>query len=102
MCSGKLMWGYLHQHTGAINGTLSLNGKPVCTSSAIYGTDPANPPGNEKGYIVNFTRCIDQDHLGNSLRLEKGDVLSIEALYDVAAGSARAAPLPGGKHGGVM
>ena len=56
MCSGKLMWGYLHQHTGAINGTLSLNGKPVCTSSAIYGTDPTNPPGNEKGYVVNFTR----------------------------------------------
>ena len=56
VCSGKLMWGYLHQHTGAINGTLSLNGKPVCTSSAIYGTDPANPPGNEKGYVVNFTR----------------------------------------------
>ena len=37
ICAGTMMWGYLHQHIGAINGTLKLNGKTICTSKPIYG-----------------------------------------------------------------
>jgi hypothetical protein len=74
----------------------------VCTSKAIYGTDAANPPGNEKGYIVNFTRCIDSDNLHNALRVNKGDELTVTALYDVDVNGTHTAPLPGGKHGGIM
>ena len=36
--------------------------------------------GNELGYVVNFTRCIDRDNLGNELRLNKGDVVTIHSL----------------------
>lgn len=74
---------YTHQHTGAINSTMVVNGKEVCTSKAIYGTDPNNTPGNELGYVVNFTRCIDKDNLHNEVRLNKGDVVTINSLYDV-------------------
>ena len=51
ICAGTVKWAYLHQHTGAINGTLTVNGKDVCTSKAIYGTDPGNKPGNEKARV---------------------------------------------------
>ena len=101
VCPGKMMWSYGHQHIGAINTTMKINGKPHCTSNAVYGTDPSNKPGNELGYVVNFTRCVDEDHLGNSVRLEKGDKLTISSLYDVDLFSKRSI-FPGGKHGGVM
>jgi hypothetical protein len=71
-----MLWGYVHQHVGALNGTLKVNGKPICTSKPIYGTDPAKPAGNEKGYVVNFTRCIDNDNLHNKLRLNKVSIIS--------------------------
>merc|ERR1711959_343110 len=97
-----MLWSYLHQHIGGLNGTMFINDKPICTSAPIHGTDPTNPPGNEKGYVVNFTRCIDSDNLHNAVRLEKGDKITVTALYDVDPKSTRALPFPGGKHGGVM
>jgi len=102
ICAGKMLWSYVHQHNGAINGSMYLNGKRVCTSVPKQGTDPSNPLGNEQGYVVGFDLCIDQDNLGNGIRLEKGDTLYLEALYDVEVNSNRTYPLPGGKHGGVM
>ena len=80
---------------------MKINGKPACTSAAKYGTDPKNTPGNELGYVVNFTRCIDQDNLGNQVRLNKGDKITISSLYDVDVNSKRSV-LRGGKHGGIM
>lgn len=102
VCAGTMKWGYTHQHVGGINTTMLLNGEEICVSEAIYGTDPANPAGNELGYVVNFTRCIDDDNLGNGLRLEKGDNITLHSLYDVNKNSHQAAPMPGGKHGGIM
>jgi hypothetical protein len=101
ICPGEMKWAYGHQHIGAINTTMKVNGKPICTSHAIYGTDPTNKPGNELGYVVNFTRCIDSDNLHNSIRLNKGDKVTVSALYDVDPNSHRSV-LPGGKHGGIM
>ena len=43
-----------------------------------------------------------QDHDHNSIRLNKGDNLTIWSLYDVDKASTRAYPMPGGKHGGIM
>ena len=98
-----MLWSYTHQHTGAINSTMLINGKPICTSKAIYGTDPNNAPGHELGYVVNFTRCIDQDNLHNTVRLNKGDVVTIHSLYDVDKDSQRTFLQAGtGKHGGIM
>jgi len=39
---------------------------------------------------------------GNALRLEVGDQVYLEALYDVDVNSKRHYPMPGGKHGGIM
>ena len=56
-----MIWSYLHQHIGAINGTLLINGKHHCTDYPIIGTDPGNTPGNEKGFVVRFTSCVDKN-----------------------------------------
>lgn len=45
ICPGTMKWSYTHQHTGAINSTLVVNGEDYCTSVAVYGTDPNNAPG---------------------------------------------------------
>jgi len=102
ICAGTMMWSYTHQHLGALNSTMFINGKPHCTSLPIHGTDATNPPGNEKGFVVKFTDCVDHDGLGNSVRLNQGDKLAIEAWYDVDKDSTGSLPLPGGKHGGIM
>merc|ERR1711964_424071 len=59
ICSGNMLWSYLHQHNGAISGTMSVNGKLHCTSTPKVGTDASNPIGNEKGYTVGFDVCVD-------------------------------------------
>lgn len=115
ICPGNMIWAYLHQHAGAIRGEMWINGEKICTSKPIHGTDPNNAPGNEKGYVVAFTPCIDRDNLWNStvpsspdgvvnkeIRLNSGDVVTVTALYDVDVDSKACLPQPGGKHGGVM
>eukprot|EP00462_Mataza_sp_D1_P022380 CAMPEP_0175141964 /NCGR_PEP_ID=MMETSP0087-20121206/12454_1 /TAXON_ID=136419 /ORGANISM="Unknown Unknown, Strain D1" /LENGTH=445 /DNA_ID=CAMNT_0016425551 /DNA_START=110 /DNA_END=1447 /DNA_ORIENTATION=- len=102
ICAGRMLWSYTHQHTGAINATFFVNGSPKCTSKPIVGTDPTNKPGNEKGYVIKFTSCIDRDELKNDFVLHKGDQVSVQVLYDVDVNSTRNLPFPGGKHGGVM
>lgn len=102
ICAGTLLWGYTHQHVGAINSTMTINGVEHCTSYPVHGTDPTNPPGNEKGFVVKFTNCVDKDTLGNHVRLNQGDKVNIRAHYDVDVNSVATLPLPGGKHGGVM
>jgi len=102
ICSGDMIWSYTHMHLGAINSTLTVNGKTMCTGYPIIGTDASNPPGNEKGFNVGYTNCIDKAGLGNNFRLNKGDILGVEAWYDVDVNSTRNLPLPNGKHGGIM
>merc|ERR1712098_1032302 len=91
-----------HQHNGAINGSMYVNGKHKCSSFPRHGTDPNWTPGNELGYVVGFDLCIDNDVKGNAVRLEKGDRMRVEALYDVDVKSNVSYPMPGGKHGGIM
>jgi hypothetical protein len=102
LCAGKLIWGYTHMHAGGISSTMSINGKPHCTSIPQVGTDPNNTPGNEQGFVVKISECVDHYKYNNSVRLNKGDVVSVTALYDVEKTSRRNFPMPGGKHGGVM
>jgi len=99
VCSGTMLWSYLHQHIGAINGSMLINGKQHCAGYPTIGTDPANPYGNEKGYVVAFTECVNST---NQVRINKGDTVSILGYYDVDVDSTRNAPIPSGKHGGVM
>lgn len=99
--SGHIQWAYTHQHNGAVNTTLSVNGVPTCTSFPHAGTDPNDAPGNEKGYIVGFRMCIDPV-LDKPLQINKGDKLTITALVSVDSADTRFLPLPGGEHTGFM
>jgi hypothetical protein len=101
-CAGEMLWSYMHIHAGGTFGSMAINGQEVCTSLPVVGTDPANPPGNEQGYLVGVTQCIDHRLQGNKVRLEKGDVITLSAQYDVDPMSQRHFPMPGGKHGGIM
>lgn len=100
--SGTIAWGYTHQHTGAINSTLSINGVPHCTSYPHYGTDPHNTPGNEKGYAVGFHMCIDPLNATTHVHVNKGDNLTITAHVSVDPTDTRSLPIPGGEHHGFM
>lgn len=102
ICSGEMLWSYIHVHVGTLGGTVQVNGQQICDVAPIIGTDPNNAPGNEQGYLVGVEMCIDHRTLGNKIRLNKGDVLTATALYDVDKKSKLYAPLPGGKHGGAM
>lgn len=102
MCAGEMIWSYVHMHAGAISGAMFINGKKYCTSNPIVGTDANNTPGNEKGFMVEISSCVNEHKFGNKVRLNKGDVVTVNALYDVNPASTKYLPLPGGKHGGIM
>lgn len=105
LCPGTMYHSYLHQHVGAISGTMYVNGVEKCTSYPKIGTVPGTGPesvGNEKGHVVGFHTCIDQERYNNSVRFNMGDTVTITGLYDVDANSTRNLPFPGGKHGGIM
>lgn len=102
ICSGDMLWSYVHIHGGSIGGKMLINGKEYCTSEPVIGSDPSNPAGNEQGFLVSVTECVDHRVKGNKVRLNKGDVVTVTALYDVNTKSTRNFPMPGGKHGGIM
>eukprot|EP01062_Namystynia_karyoxenos_P005684 TRINITY_DN1196_c0_g1_i13.p2 TRINITY_DN1196_c0_g1~~TRINITY_DN1196_c0_g1_i13.p2 ORF type:complete len:494 (+),score=194.52 TRINITY_DN1196_c0_g1_i13:80-1483(+) len=104
--SGAIRWGYTHQHVGALNATLAVNGKPVCVSTPVWGTDPNNAPGNEKGYAVGFNMCVDPltgvDKTGGFVHVKQGDNLTLTSWYSVDPADTTSAPIPGGSHRGTM
>jgi hypothetical protein len=102
ICAGEMIWSYMHMHGGAISGSMFINGNLYCTSKPTYGIDATNPPGNEKGFVVDISTCVSEHAHGNKVRLHKGDVVTVNALYDVDPASTRTLPQPGGKLGGVM
>jgi len=102
MCAGEMLWSYAHMHTGAIKASMFINGKKYCENVPTVGTDVNNTPGNEAGFLVRMSECVNENKYGNKVRVNKGDVVTIEALYDVDDSSTRYAPFSGGKHGGIM
>jgi hypothetical protein len=105
LCPGSMYGSYLHMHAGAISGSMFVNGKYKCSSRPKLGTVPGMGPesvGNEKGYTVGFSFCIDPSNKAEAVRLNEGDNVTITGLYDVDVKSTRNLPLPGGKHGGIM
>jgi len=101
-CPGKMLWSYMHMHTGAISSTMKIDGVPHCQTTPVMGTDPNNTPGNEKGFAVKFNPCVDTENKGNAIHLKKGQRIDLDTVYDVDPQSTRSEPFPGGKHGGVM
>jgi hypothetical protein len=99
--SGTIHWAYGHQHSGASNSTLSVNGVPVCSSFPHVGTDLHDAPGNEKGYLVGFKMCIDPA-VDKPIKVNKGDELTLIAHASVDSADTRYLPIPGGSHTGFM
>merc|ERR1711971_825293 len=99
--SGNIMWAYAHQHIGEVNATFSHNGVQHCHGYPHTGTDKHMTPGNEEGYIVAFSLCIDPKK-GNFIHAEKGDNLTLTAFYSIDPQDNRSFPIPGGGHKGIM
>jgi len=102
LCAGEMLWSYIHAHVGTMGGNIFVNGEHMCESTPVIGTDPNNTAGNEQGYLVGLSMCVDLRATGEKLRLNKGDQLTATAYYDVDSSSTRYFPGPGGKHGGIM
>ena len=67
-----------HLHTGAINISLSVNGRRICTSYPTYGTEDG-VPGNERGYLVAMSPCVDTSQ--PYLLLKQGATATVDAYY---------------------
>ena len=58
--------------------------------------------GNEKGFLVEMSTCLDKDVDGRSLKLAPGDVVRLDSWYWVGSEDPRLDPLPAGTHLNVM
>ena len=95
--TGEIVYGTGHQHIGALNISLFLDGQCVCTNVPKYGN--GTTAGNEKGYVVQIDTC---DFENNSVLVRAGQTVSVTSLYDVSPNDQRGLPHGGGAHGGVM
>jgi hypothetical protein len=77
-----------HQHTGALNISLFVNDKLVCASYPSYGTEPG-VAGNEKGYLVKMSQCVNQTNYPDGLKLTKGDKIRLDSWYYVGSDDKR-------------
>jgi len=96
-----------------LNVSLFVNDEIICASYPIYGTVPGGR-GNEKGHLIEVTRCVDDGSAGgypghaassyrnHSLSVKVGDKVRVDGYYWVGAVDPRIAPTPAGPHLGVM
>ncbi|KAF2403692.1 hypothetical protein EJ06DRAFT_288207 [Trichodelitschia bisporula] len=70
-----------HMHDGGEAVTAFVNGKPICTSQATYGSAGAELIVNGKAWktISKMSDCLDP------VELKKGDKIRLEATYDNVA-----------------
>merc|ERR1712107_545210 len=86
--SGKIVWAQSHLHTGAVNATLRLNGKVICSTGTRYGTDPDNEQSNnnvlnEQNHLIGIDSCYDTPIFADGgVNFEEGDVLTTESTYN--------------------
>jgi len=71
-----------HQHTGALNISMFKNGEFVCASYPTYGTEEG-VAGNEKGYLVKMSGCVNEST--GPLVLKAGDSVRLDAYYFVGS-----------------
>merc|ERR1719487_3154204 len=100
--AGTISWAYTHQHTGALNSSMSVNGVRHCTSYPHYGTDAHNTPGNEKGYTVGFHMCMNPNNASQAIHVNKGDKVTLTAHISVDPDDKSSLPIPGGDRHGFM
>ena len=93
-----------HQHVGAVNLSVSVNGRLVCASYPTYGNQEG-VAGDELGYLTHMSQCIGtaaDAYTEGPLQLSKGDKLRVDGYYFVGDNDERIAPFKGGTHLGVM
>lgn len=98
--AAEVVYAIGHLHVGAINISMYVNDKLMCTSYPRYGTTP-DQAGDEYGYLVEISPCINKDTTG-SLYVVPGDNVRIDAYYWVGSEDERITPHPGGTHLNVM
>jgi hypothetical protein len=64
-------------HDGGDHITLTLNGKQICDSKAMYGRRTTDVDGHVWMAMDNMTQCEDP------IKVLKGDKIQIEAFYDL-------------------
>lgn len=67
-----------HLHTGGINISIVVNGRVACTSYPRYGTQPG-VAGDEKGYLVQMSHCVNGST--GPIHLQPGDELGVSAAW---------------------
>lgn len=109
----EYLFGVGHMHSGALNVSVYHNGEYVCSSFPVYGKTPG-VAGDEKGHLVEVTRCLEMNgtavydgippgaYRNTTLRVKKGDTLRVDGWYNVGPTDDRIAPMPAGPHLGVM
>ena len=93
-----------HQHVGAVNLSVSVNGRLVCASYPTYGNQKG-VAGDELGYLTHISQCIGTEadaYTEGPLQLSKGDKLRVDGYYFVGDNDERIAPYKGGTHLNVM
>jgi hypothetical protein len=68
-----------HMHDGGVNVVLTLNGKVICESRAIYGgsgSESVGPDGKPWQTIREMTQCT------NAIPVKKGDVIRMLSVYN--------------------
>lgn len=93
--SGDIAFAQGHVHNAGVNITLLVNDEVACVSIPRYGTEPKTP-GNEKGFIVEFSTCR------TKFVIKAGDRIGVRAVYYVGHNDTTGSGVPGGSHGGVM
>jgi len=100
---GQLVWAQSHLHTGGVNATLYQNGKILCSTDAVYGTNPdaSSNARDEQNHLVRISSCYDQ--IQNGIRFEAGDVFTTESYYYGGVDDARfKGDKAAGEHKNVM
>lgn len=87
-----------HQHTGALNISLFVNDELACASYPTYGTQE-DVPGDEKGYLVHMSSCVNAST--GPLHLKAGDRVRLDSWYYVGSNDERLA-YSDGTHLNVM
>lgn len=71
-----------HAHDGADRIEMKINNEIYCKSEASYATDEKTAPNPKTGkryvFIKNMSGCEDK-----VLKVKKGDLITLEAFYDL-------------------
>lgn len=90
--SGLIVSANSHLHTGGVNATLFINGKPLCHTGTIYGTDSNTTTNsrNEKNHLIHIESCDHAEFVkAGGYRFNAGDIFTMQSIYHGGRNDAR-------------